>query len=123
MWRHDHPFELLELVFLTIAWFWLLAPTQNPWYWTWALPWLMFCRNRIWYFVGVAAMAYYLRFYFEYHGLVENGETGLMGTPYAGTAFFDFIFPVLEFAPILLALFVSGSLAFLSKSGRIGPDR
>ena len=123
MWRHDHPFELLELVFLTIAWFWLLAPTQNPWYWTWALPWLMFCRNRIWYFVGVAAMAYYLRFYFEYHGLVENGEKGLMGTPYAGTAFFDFIFPVLEFAPILLALFVSGSLGLLSQTGRVGPDR
>ncbi|MBB3205725.1 hypothetical protein FHS27_001529 [Rhodopirellula rubra] len=27
-----------EAVFLTLAWFWQLCPTQNPWYWTWALP-------------------------------------------------------------------------------------
>jgi len=52
-------------------------------------------------------MAYYLRFFFEYHGTVGPEETGLLGTPYAGTAFFDFIFPVLEFGPILLALFLS----------------
>ena len=23
-----------NMVFLTVAWFWLLSPTQNPWYWT-----------------------------------------------------------------------------------------
>lgn len=107
MWRRDDPLVFLEMVFLTIAWFWFLAPTQNPWYWTWALPWLVFCRNRIWYLVAVVAMAYYLRFYFEYHGIVGPEETGLLGTPYAGTAFFDFIFPVLEFAPILLGLALS----------------
>lgn len=104
IWRYDHPLVMLEMVFLTIAWFWFLAPTQNPWYWTWALPWLVFCRNRIWFVVAVVVMAYYLRFYFEYHGVVGPKETGLLGTPYAGTAFFDFIFPVLEFGPVLLAL-------------------
>lgn len=107
IWRCDDPLVFLEMVFLTIAWFWFLAPTQNPWYWTWALPWLVFCRNRLWYLVAVVAMAYYLRFYFEYHGMVGPEETGLLGTPYAGTAFFDFIFPVLEFAPILIGLAVS----------------
>ena len=106
-WRRDDPLVFLEMVFLTIAWFWFLAPTQNPWYWTWALPWLVFCRNRIWYLVAVVAMAYYLRFYFEYHGIVASDQPGLLGTPYAGTAFFDFIFPVLEFAPILLGLLLS----------------
>ncbi len=115
MWRHDHPFVFLEMVFLTIAWFWLLAPTQNPWYWTWALPWLVFCRSRIWYVVAIVSMAYYLRFFFEYHFMVAADEPGLMGTPYAGTAFFDFIFPVLEFAPILLALLVSSGLGFLGR--------
>ena len=45
----DDPRKFLELTFLTIAWFWFLAPTQNPWYWTWALPTICFCRNRLWY--------------------------------------------------------------------------
>ena len=113
MFLQDDPRVLLEMVFLTIAWFWFLAPTQNPWYWTWALPWLVFCRNRIWFVVSVVAMAYYLRFYYEYHGVAGAGESGLLGTPYAGTAFFDFIFPVLEFAPILLALFLSRGWAWV----------
>ncbi len=146
LWRQDDPLVLLEMVFLTIAWFWLLAPTQNPWYWTWALPWLVFCRSRIWYGVAIVTMAYYLRFYFEYHGVFDpnapgllwgmafylqfllqhygvvtlNGP-GLVGTPYAGTAFFDFIFPVLEFAPILLALLVGCGVRFLPRSRRMGP--
>lgn len=107
VWRNDEPLLMLEMVFLTIAWFWLLAPTQNPWYWTWAMPWLVFCRNRTWFVVSVVAMAYYLRFFFEYHGIVGPDQPGLIGTPYAGTAFFDYIFPVLEFGPILLALFLS----------------
>ena len=114
IFRQDDPRVLLEMVFLTIAWFWFLAPTQNPWYWTWALPWLVFCRNRVWFVVSVVAMAYYLRFYYEYHGMVGPEENGLLGTPYAGTAFFDFIFPVLEFAPILLALFLSRGWAWVS---------
>ena len=29
------------VAFLVLAWFWLLSPTQNPWYWTWALPLVM----------------------------------------------------------------------------------
>ena len=123
MWRHDHPLVLLEMVFLTIAWFWFLAPTQNPWYWTWALPWLMFCRNRIWYVVAIVAMAYYLRFYFEYHGVVDSEESGLLGTPYSGTEFFDFIFPVLEFAPILVAVLISWSLRICCGSGKTMLDR
>ena len=123
MWRNDEPLVFLEMVFLTIAWFWLLAPTQNPWYWTWALPWLMFCRSRIWYVMAVIAMAYYLRFYFEYHGMVTPDQSGLMGTPYAGTAFFDFIFPVLEFAPILLALFVTSCVRLMRRAPQVEPAK
>jgi len=49
----NNPDAFAESAFLTVAWFWLLSPTQNPWYWTWALPlvqfydfvvvWLAFC--------------------------------------------------------------------------------
>ena len=117
VWRYDDPLTFLEMAFLTVAWFWFLAPTQNPWYWTWALPWLVFCRNRIWFLVAVVSLAYYLRFYFDYHGAPEPGTTGLMGTPYASTAFFDFIFPVLEFAPILILLTVTWLLRGLFNFG------
>jgi hypothetical protein len=44
--RHD---RLLEATFLTLAWFWLLLPTQNPWYLTWCLPFLPFARRRAWF--------------------------------------------------------------------------
>jgi hypothetical protein len=42
----DDPSVWLESAFLTLAWFWMLSPTQNPWYWSWALPLLPFdCRR------------------------------------------------------------------------------
>jgi hypothetical protein len=99
--RSNDPKLFLEILFLTIAWFWLLAPTQNPWYWTWALPLICFCRNPVWYLFAVTSLAYYLRFYCEYH-LTEGGPK--YGTPFAGTALFDFVVPVLEFAPLLVLL-------------------
>jgi len=99
----NDPRLFLEIVFLTIAWFWLLAPTQNPWYWTWALPMLCFCRNPAWYLFAVTSLAYYLRFYCEYH---LAGNSGKYGTPFAGTALFDFNVPLLEFAPLLILLVV-----------------
>ena len=101
--RSNDPRLFLEIVFLTIAWFWLLAPTQNPWYWTWALPMICFCRNPAWYLFAVASLAYYLRFYCEYH---LSGGPAKFGTPFSGTALFDFNVPILEFAPLLVLLFV-----------------
>jgi len=54
--------------------------------------------------VGAAAsLAYYLRFYCEYH--LSEGPAKF-GTPYSGTALFDFNVPILEFAPLLVLLFV-----------------
>ncbi len=99
----NDPRLFLEIAFLTIAWFWLLAPTQNPWYWTWALPLICFCRNPVWYLFAVASLAYYLRFYCEYH---FTDSAGKFGTPFSGTALFDFNVPILEFAPLLVLLFV-----------------
>lgn len=86
---------LAEGVFLTLAWFWLLAPTQNPWYWTWALPFLVFTRNRAWLWVSGIVFAYYLRFWLTDHYFT----TAVLGSRYAGPAFFDFVVTWIEFFP------------------------
>lgn len=84
-----------EGAFLTIAWFWLLCPTQNPWYWTWALPLLAFARSRMWLAVSGLVLVYYLRFWLGYH----FPATAVLGSPYTGSAFYDFIVTWIEFAP------------------------
>jgi len=84
-----------EASFLTLAWFWLLLPTQNPWYWLWAMPLLPFVRNRAWLAVSGLVLIYYLRFWLDYH----FADLLLMGTQYHGTIFFDFVVIWLEFAP------------------------
>ncbi len=77
----------LEAAFLTIAAFWALSPTMNPWYWTWAVPLLPFARNRGWLLVSGMVFAYYLRFWFRYY----FAEESVLGSGYAGTQFFEFI--------------------------------
>ena len=91
-----------EAAFLSMAWFWLLLPTQNPWYWLWALPFLPFMRNRAWFAVSGIIIVYYFRFWMEYHW------TGLSvwGTPYQGVAFYDFVLTWFEFAPWFIWLAV-----------------
>ncbi len=88
--------------FLTLAWFWLLCPTQNPWYWTWAVPLLPFARSRVWLAMSGLLFIYYLRFWFGYH----FPEPPVFGTPYAGHGFFDFVITWCEFAPWFAALAV-----------------
>lgn len=103
VYRHGRVELLLEGVFLTLAWFWLLSPTQNPWYWTWALPFLPFARNRAWWAVSGLALFYYFRFFMRYH----FGDQLIPPTNYNGTQFFDFVLTWLEFAPWLLWLAAS----------------
>ncbi len=91
----------LESAFLTLAWFWFLSPTLNPWYWTWVMPLLVFARSRVWQWMSGVVMLYYLRFWFIY----QFPDTPLAGTPYAGAAFFDFVVTWLEFGPWLACLF------------------
>ncbi|CAL1125477.1 unnamed protein product [Cladocopium goreaui] len=50
--RAEHTVVWLSYAFLTIAWFWLLSPAQNPWYWVWALPLVGFARSRVWLAMG-----------------------------------------------------------------------
>jgi len=89
----------LELVFLTVAWFWLLLPTLNPWYWIWSLPWIAFAKNRVWLALSGLLFLYYLRFYFE----AIDQMTPIFGS-YPGVAFFDFVVVWFEYVPWILAL-------------------
>src|SRR5262245_22126722 len=87
--------DWLNAAFLTVAWFWLLLPTQNPWYWTWALPLLPFARSRVWLAMSGLAILYYLRFWL----MAQFPATPLVGTVYAGPQFFDYVVVWFEFAP------------------------
>jgi hypothetical protein len=99
----------LESAFLTLAWFWLLSPTLNPWYWTWALPLLPFARSRAWLAVSGLVLLYYLRFWLIYQFPEALVILQLPGgwkfeTPYAGMAFFDLVVTWIEFGPWLVCL-------------------
>jgi len=102
--------DWLASAFLTIAWFWLLLPTQNPWYWTWALPLLPFARSRVWWALSALAFIYYLRFWF----VSQYAQTPLLGTNYTGPWFFDFVVTWAEFGPWFVALFISSRYAHRS---------
>lgn len=105
-----------EAGFLTLAWFWLLCPTQNPWYWTWALPLLPFARSRVWLAVSGLALPYYLRFWLSYHW----PDTPVLDTGYSGATFFDFIVTWIEYAPWLVLLAISRVLPGTAMLGRPG---
>ncbi len=90
----------LEAAFLTLAWFWLLAPTQNPWYWIWAMPLLPFAKARAWLAVSGLTLVYYLRFWLIY----QWPNSPVLGAGYHGTEFFDFVVVWLEFGPWFLWL-------------------
>ncbi|MFV1964833.1 MAG: hypothetical protein ACC628_05385 [Pirellulaceae bacterium] len=103
LWRASSSSDAatwLRVAFLTLAWFWLLSPTQNPWYWTWALPLVMFARSRAWLAMSGLAMMYYLRFWFVY----QWPDQPVLNTSYAGAAFFDFVVTWIEFGPWLVLL-------------------
>lgn len=92
----------VESSFLVVAWFWMLSPTQNPWYWVWLMPMLACVRNRGWMLTSGLAMTYYLRFAF----LLMESSGPLLGTPYAGAAFFDKVVVWCEFVPLFIALII-----------------
>ncbi|MEJ7591210.1 MAG: hypothetical protein WKF77_06660 [Planctomycetaceae bacterium] len=97
--------EWLSLVFSTLAWFWMLSPTLNPWYWTWALPFVMFARNRGWFLVSSLVLLYYLRFWFGY----QWGSDPVIGTRYEGEAFFHYVVVWCEHLPWMLLVAVEAS--------------
>ncbi len=96
------PADWLRRAFLTLAWFWMLLPTQNPWYWLWALPLVAFARQRAWLLVGGFAPLYYLRFWLEYHW--PGSPVG--PTPYTGAQFFNYVVVWIEYLPWLVLLVI-----------------
>ena len=98
--------RFLEATFLTIAWFWLLAPTQNSWYWIWTIPLLPFAHGVAWRAVSGLVFLSYLRFWLTYH----FPEAGVLGTAYDGTQFFDFVIPWVEFGPWYVWLVTAASM-------------
>ncbi|MDA1229328.1 MAG: hypothetical protein O2856_01015 [Planctomycetota bacterium] len=99
MSKHQ-PAEWLELAFLTVAWFWVLSPTLNPWYWTWAMPLMLFARNRAWHLLSAIVLVYYLRFWLAY----QWGEQPVFGTRYLGEAFFHYVIVWAEHLPWMALL-------------------
>lgn len=91
------PRRLAHACFLNVAAFWLLAPTQNPWYWAWSMPFAAFGGSRWWLAGPAVAMAYYARFWFA----ELDAGAPLLGTPYGGAAFYDFVVVPALFAPWL----------------------
>lgn len=101
--------HFLSNCFWIVAIFFCLQPTQNPWYWTWALPFLTFCRNRAWIAYAPLLLVYYLRFWFR----ELTSEFDFLGFTYSGTGFFDYCVVWLEHLPIFLAVFVVEAIRLL----------
>lgn len=97
--HQDSTDPLLESAFLTLVWFWLLLPTQNPWYLVWCMPFVAFACSRVWLALSGLAFMYYLRFW-----MTTQFPSPLLGTSYPGPQFFDFIVTWLEYAPWFLWL-------------------
>lgn len=100
LWPGDSRLKMLESFFLCLAWLWFFSATQNPWYWTWTLPFIVFARSRVWLLVSGFALLYYARFSLQSH----FRQTTLMGTPYSGAPFFDYVVVWFEHLPVLLLL-------------------
>ncbi|WP_146505785.1 hypothetical protein [Rubinisphaera italica] len=107
--QNNNRMYWLRVSFLTIAWFWALSPTLNPWYWTWAIPLLPFAGRRAWTAVSLLIFAYYIRFWILYHVT----ESNVLGTGYHGEEFFHFVIAPLEH---LLWLALLGAESFFYRN-------
>jgi hypothetical protein len=96
----QEPAAWCRAAMLSLAWFWLLCPTQNPWYWCWVVPLLPFVHYRAWHVVAACTMLYYLRFWLSAH----FPEPPVAGTRYNGDNFFYYVIIWLEYLPCLLWL-------------------
>ncbi|MEO2036478.1 MAG: hypothetical protein ABGZ35_30760 [Planctomycetaceae bacterium] len=90
--NHD---RLVRAAFLSLAWFWLLLPTMNPWYWIWAMPLLPFARQRTWLLMSGFVCIYYLRFWFTNSLKMQF----VPGTMYSGRQFFQYVVVWVEYLP------------------------
>lgn len=104
-WPDESREALLRRAFLCLAWLWFLSATQNPWYWTWALPLVVFVP-RAWLLVSGFALIYYLRFWFVY----QFPDTTLSGG-LTGMRWFDEVLVWIEHGLPLCAVAVAACLS------------
>lgn len=97
-WPDDPRETVLRRSFLCLAWLWFLSATQNPWYWTWALPLVVFV-SRAWLLVSGFALIYYLRFW-----LVHQFPDATLPGGLTGMRLFDEVVVWIEHLPPLLAV-------------------
>ena len=100
--RIESARQFLNLSFLVVAMFFMLQPTQNPWYWVWAMPLVCFASNRGWLWVSAALLIYYSRFWFR----ELDGHFVVAGWTYTGTGLYDHVIGWLEHLSIWGALLV-----------------
>jgi hypothetical protein len=107
----------LQTVFLTLAIFWFLSPTQNPWYWTWALAFIPFTKdNKAWLWVSGLTLIYYARFWFK----SQFVGIPVAGTRYMGVDFFDYVITCVEFGPWLVWFAIVRTHRFLTDRAKSG---
>jgi hypothetical protein len=112
--RIDADHQWLNLLFLGMALFWVLSPTQNPWYWLWALPLVPYTKLKSWHFVSGALTLYYLRFYCSYH--LDDTSHSLLG--YKGEEIFHYVFVPLEHLLWLIPLLIEMIISRCPKSAK-----
>lgn len=110
--RTDSALDLASWLFLIMGVFFFLQPTQNPWYWLWAMPLVCFAKNRGWLFVSLILFVYYLRFWYAEH----EPRYEFWGSTYVGYDFYDHCIVWIEFATILSILIASRFLLPLGPS-------
>ena len=100
-WRDPTAEKLMNFVLIIVAAFFFLQPTQNPWYWLWAMPFVGFAKNKGWLVVSMFLFTYYLRFWFrDYY----EGAFQFAGIEYRGVGIFDFLIIFVEFGPVAIGL-------------------
>jgi hypothetical protein len=92
----------LRTTFLALAWLFLLLPTENPWYFLWALPWLVWSRQYAWYLLPGLLAQYYLYFWFVYH--FSLGGPGVANSSMPGYRFFHQVWVWVEYVPFFTVL-------------------
>ena len=115
LWWVNEPEDLANLLFVIIGVFFYLQPTQNPWYWAWAMPLVCFAKNKGWLFISLILFVYYLRFWFT----EKNYPYHFMGTRYVGHDFFDHCLVWVEFTLVLAILLAGALVAYFGKQPKL----
>ncbi len=96
----EDPHDLCNRIVLVMSAFFLLSPTQFPWYYLWLVPFLALSPRASMLSLTATLPLYYLRFHFEYRGNVAPFDNGIVW---------------LEFAPAFILLLWEGRRSLLRR--------